>query len=48
LKKRRGVLMQYRLAYCGYGEVNWCEAFGNRIGKYEVINGVSERGGHPL
>ncbi|HRO70289.1 MAG TPA: class I tRNA ligase family protein, partial [Chitinophagaceae bacterium] len=25
---REDILMQYRLAYCGVGEVNWCEALG--------------------
>jgi leucyl-tRNA synthetase len=42
------VLMQYRLAYCGVGEVNWCEALGTVLANDEVINGVSERGGHPV
>jgi len=42
------VLMHYRLAYCGYGEVNWCEALGTVLANDEVVNGVSERGGHPV
>lgn len=42
------VLMNYRLAYCGYGEVNWCEALGTVLANDEVVNGVSERGGHPV
>ncbi len=42
------VLMQYRLAYCGYGEVNWCEALGTVLANDEVVNGVSERGGFPV
>jgi leucyl-tRNA synthetase len=42
------VLMQYRLAYCGYGEVNWCEALGTVLANDEVINGLSERGGYPV
>lgn len=41
-------LMQYRLAYCGYGEVNWCEALGTVLANDEVVNGVSERGGYPV
>ena len=45
---RQQILMQYRLAYCGYGEVNWCEALGPVLANDEVINGVSERGGHPV
>src|SRR5688572_16892442 len=42
------ILMQYRLAYCGIGEVNWCEALGTVLANDEVINGVSERGGYPV
>jgi len=45
---RQMILMEYRLAYCGYGEVNWCEALGTVLANDEVINGVSERGGHPV
>jgi leucyl-tRNA synthetase len=40
--------MHYRLAYCGYGEVNWCPALGTVLANDEVVNGVSERGGHPV
>jgi leucyl-tRNA synthetase len=47
-KRRQEILMNYRLAYCGYGEVNWCEALGTVLANDEVINGVSERGGHPV
>lgn len=46
--RKMDVLMQYRLAYCGYGEVNWCEALGTVLANDEVINGVSERGGYPV
>ncbi|WP_346236206.1 leucine--tRNA ligase [Niabella insulamsoli] len=42
------ILMEYRLAFCGYGEVNWCEALGTVLANDEVVNGVSERGGHPV
>lgn len=45
---RQEILMQYRLAYCGYGEVNWCEALGTVLANDEVVNGVSERGGYPV
>jgi leucyl-tRNA synthetase len=45
---RQSILMEYRLAYCGYGEVNWCEALGTVLANDEVVNGVSERGGHPV
>ncbi len=47
-KQQQGILMQYRLAYCGIGEVNWCEALGTVLANDEVINGVSERGGYPV
>lgn len=47
-KTRMDILMNYRLAYCGYGEVNWCEALGTVLANDEVVNGVSERGGHPV
>lgn len=45
---KESILMEYRLAYCGYGEVNWCEALGTVLANDEVINGVSERGGYPV
>jgi leucyl-tRNA synthetase len=47
-KMKQEILMQYRLAYCGFGEVNWCEALGTVLANDEVVNGVSERGGHPV
>ncbi|GGB06947.1 leucine--tRNA ligase [Puia dinghuensis] len=46
--RQQDILMHYRLAYCGYGEVNWCEALGTVLANDEVINGVSERGGFPV
>ena len=45
---QHSLLMDCRLAYCGYGEVNWCEALGTVLANDEVVNGVSERGGHPV
>ncbi len=47
-KEKSDWLMKRRLAYCGYGEVNWCEALGTVLANDEVVNGVSERGGHPV
>ncbi len=47
-KEQQDILMLYRIAYCGYGEVNWCEALGTVLANDEVVNGVSERGGHPV
>jgi leucyl-tRNA synthetase len=47
-KNRAEVLMQYRLAYLAYTDVNWCEALGTVLANDEVINGVSYRGGFPV
>jgi leucyl-tRNA synthetase len=47
-KKRQEILMDFRLAFSSYGEVNWCEALGTVLANDEVVNGVSERGGHPV
>ena len=47
-KQKQELLMDYRLAFSAYGEVNWCEALGTVLANDEVINGVSERGGHPV
>lgn len=47
-KEQADILMNCRLAFCGYGEVNWCEALGTVLANDEVVNGVSERGGHPV
>ena len=46
--EQQQILMQYRLAFCGHGEVNWCEALGTVLANDEVVSGVSERGGHPV
>ena len=46
--RKMAILMGYRLSFCGYGEVNWCEALGTVLANDEVVNGVSERGGHPV
>jgi leucyl-tRNA synthetase len=47
-KQQQEILMNYRLAFSSFGEVNWCEALGTVLANDEVINGVSERGGHPV
>ena len=41
-KQQQDILMEFRLAYCGFGEVNWCEALGTVLANDEVINGFSE------
>lgn len=45
---RQKVLMEYRLAYLAWTDVNWCEALGTVLANDEVINGVSYRGGFPV
>jgi len=47
-KTRQEILMNYRLAYLAYTDVNWCEALGTVLANDEVINGVSYRGGFPV
>ena len=47
-RTRQEILMQYRLAYLAYTDVNWCEALGTVLANDEVINGVSYRGGFPV
>ena len=46
--KQQEILMNYRIAFSAFGEVNWCEALGTVLANDEVVNGVSERGGHPV
>ncbi|MCP9752537.1 leucine--tRNA ligase [Ferruginibacter sp. HRS2-29] len=47
-KEQEDILMQRRLAFSSFGEVNWCEALGTVLANDEVVNGVSERGGFPV
>ncbi len=47
-KLKQEILMDFRLAFSSYGEVNWCEALGTVLANDEVVNGVSERGGFPV
>ena len=47
-KTKQDTLMHYRIACSAFGEVNWCEALGTVLANDEVVNGVSERGGHPV
>jgi leucyl-tRNA synthetase len=47
-KKKLEILMNFRLAYLGESYVNWCAALGTVLANDEVVNGVSERGGHPV
>ena len=47
-KEQQNILMKNRLAFSSFGEVNWCEALGTVLANDEVVNGVSERGGHQV
>jgi leucyl-tRNA synthetase len=47
-KEQSDILMEYRLAYLADSWVNWCPALGTVLANDEVINGLSERGGHPV
>jgi leucyl-tRNA synthetase len=38
----------HRLAYLSEAPVNWCPALGTVLANEEVIDGKSERGGHPV
>lgn len=42
------ILLQYRMTYLAETEVNWCPALGTVLANDEIINGLSERGGHPV
>ena len=47
-EEKQQVLLQYRLTYLSDTEVNWCPALGTVLANDEIINGVSERGGHAV
>jgi leucyl-tRNA synthetase len=47
-EQQQKVLLQYRLTYLAETEVNWCPALGTVLANDEIVNGVSERGGHPV
>ena len=47
-KRKQEILLQYRLTYLAESEVNWCPALGTVLANDEIVNGVSERGGHPV
>lgn len=46
--KQQELLLKYRLTYLAETEVNWCPALGTVLANDEIVNGVSERGGHPV
>lgn len=47
-EEKQQILLKYRLAYLAETEVNWCPALGTVLANDEIVNGVSERGGHPI
>ncbi len=47
-KEQQEILMNFRLAYLSETMVNWCPALGTVLANDEVIDGLSERGGHPV
>jgi len=47
-EQKENILMNYRLAYLSYAEVNWCAALGTVLANDEIKDGKSERGGHPV
>lgn len=47
-ERQQEILLKYRLTYLAETEVNWCPALGTVLANDEVINGRSERGGHPV
>src|SRR5690554_6666175 len=47
-EEKQKILLKYRLTYLAETEVNWCPALGTVLANDEIVNGVSERGGHPV
>ncbi len=47
-KEKQEILLKYRLTYLSETEVNWCPELGTVLANDEIVNGVSERGGHPV
>ncbi len=47
-EQQQDILLKYRLTYLAETEVNWCPELGTVLANDEIVNGVSERGGHPV
>ncbi|WP_133757399.1 leucine--tRNA ligase [Gelidibacter sediminis] len=48
IEQQQEILLKYRLTYLAETEVNWCPALGTVLANDEIVNGVSERGGHAV
>jgi leucyl-tRNA synthetase len=46
--EQQKILLKYRLTYLAETEVNWCPGLGTVLANDEIVNGVSERGGHQV
>jgi len=47
-QRQQKILAKYRLTFLSETEVNWCPALGTVLANDEIVNGLSERGGHPV
>ncbi len=47
-KEKQQILLQYRLTFLAETEVNWCPVLGTVLANDEIVNGLSERGSHPV
>ncbi len=47
-KEKDATLQAYRLTFLADSWVNWCPALGTVLANDEIVNGISERGGHPV
>ncbi len=46
--EKQKILLKYRLTFLSETEVNWCPELMTVLANDEIVNGVSERGGHPV
>ena len=46
--QQQKILLNYRLTYLSETQVNWCPSLGTVLANDEIVNGVSERGGHAV
>lgn len=47
-EEKQQILLKYRLTFLSETEVNWCPELGTVLANDEIVNGVSERGGHTV